>query len=373
MSNSFLFSRRTFLKQGSLAVGLPAVALAAESTTATPILNQQEGMAYRKVPRTDISVSVLSLGGLVMGEGVRRYAIDKGVNFFHVANNYLNGESIKELGKVMKDHRDKVYLAVKDTFDYGDGKDDIGSILKLLNTDHIDFIMFNRHDPEDVLDDRIQTYFEKWKKEGKVRWAGLTIHNKIKETTAAGIKTQFYNLVMPVLDQPNLEAMAEELREAEKLEVGFMAMKTMKGMKDREMEVAFLKKVLANPAVTTVNKGIGSYDMFDTYAEACKTLLSQVEDKQLYRYAQANRANNCMMCAECTQVCPNGIDIPTMLRCADYYYDQCGWTEHAKVSYAEVPAGCRADSCEECGTCETVCPNGLAIRSHLARAREIFC
>lgn len=366
------FTRRSFLATGAAMAG--AAAIAPSVATAQPkILNQQEGMTYRPVPGTDVLLSSISLGGLVMGEAVRRYAIDKGVNFFHISNTYLNGESIKELGKVMKDHRDKVYIAAKDTFRYGNGQDDIGSILSQLNTDHIDFIMFNRHDPSEVMDDTIQEYFEKWKKEGKVRWAGLTIHKKVKETTEAGIQTKFYRLVMPTLNQSSLDSMQEEMRLAEENGVGIMAMKTMGGLKGIEQETAYIKKLLAIPAVSTINKGIGSFDMFDAYAEAAQKTLTSSESKMLYRYAQANRSSNCMMCSECEGACPNGIEISTLLRCSDYYVGQYGWTEHAQMTYAEVPAEKRAAMCQDCGACEEVCPNRIPIREHLKACREIFC
>ena len=107
--------------------------------------------------------------------------------------------------------------------------------------------------------------------------------------------------------KPNLEAMTEELRLAQQWGVGVMAMKTMKGLKGLDSEVAYLKKLLSNPAVTTVTKGIGSFDMFDAYLAALKEPLTAAEDRALYRYAQANRSNNCMLCDECKQACPLGV------------------------------------------------------------------
>jgi predicted aldo/keto reductase-like oxidoreductase len=223
------------------------------------------------------------------------------------------------------------------------------------------------------MDDRIREYFEKWKKQGKVRWAGITIHKQVKETTEAAIKTKFYRLVMPTLNQSSYESMQEEMRLAEQMDVGIMAMKTLRGLKGREKEQAFIKKLLSNPAVSTVNKGIDSFDKFDAYVDAAKKQLTSMEDKMLYRYAQATRSDVCMMCSECEGVCPQGIEISTMLRCSDYYTGQYNWKEHARMTMNEVPVHKRAHMCQDCGTCEEVCPNGLAIREHLKTCAQKFC
>ena len=368
---------RSFLKQGSIAVSAAALTSGCVCTGETKkvskskILNQKESMAYRKVPGTTAYVSVLSLGGSVKGEEIRRYAFDKGVNLFHVSENYFGGESNRELGKILRDKRDQMYIALNDP-------KDIDLNLKQLNTDYVDFIMFPRHDPASATNPKIIEKFEKWKKEGKVRWAGLACHEKMKETTAAALKTKIYSLIMPALDQSTLEIMAEELREAPKFGAGIMPMKSFKGIKhadpkeELKLQVAYMKKLLANPAIVTINKGVESVEKFDAYMEAVKGVLTSSEDKELYRYAQANRQENCMMCGECTGVCPNGIAIPTLIRCADYYHDQCGWTAYAEQTYAEISPECRADQCQSCGKCEEICPNRLAVREHLSRCREIF-
>jgi hypothetical protein len=233
--------------------------------------------------------------------------------------------------------------------------------------------MFNRHWAFSATDARIAETFEKLKNQGKVRYAGLTTHGMVKSTTAAGLRTGFYNVVMPVLNQPNLEAMDEELRLARQRGVGVMAMKTMKGLRGLDAEVAYLKKLLSNPAVTTVTKGIGSFDMFDAYLAALKEPLTSTEDRALYRYAQLNRASNCMLCDACKQACPLGVEISTILRCKDYYYEQMRDVETALRTYRDIPLEkVGNEACRLCKKCESACPNGIAIVERLLAARELF-
>ena len=382
--NTQNLNRRTFLQSGAataaVAMGVNASQASEKKPDTKKILNYQSGMKYRRFGETDIYLSVITMGGLVMNENSEshHYAIDQGVNHVHISTSYIGGTSIVKLGEVMKTKRDKVYISLKDNFfsssDYEKGDySKIDSVLKTLNTDYVDFFMFNRHDIKSASNPKIIEYFEKLKAMGKVRFAGLTSHGDVKGSMAAGIESGMYHMVNPVLNQPNLEAMDEELKAAYNKKIAVMAMKTMKGQKSREQEVAYLKKVLSNPAVTTVVKGIGSMDMFDAYLKGVNETLTSMEDRQLYRYAQANRSENCMMCDECKGACPESIEISTVLRCKDYYYEQQGDRPLAIETYHELPVNKRWSSqCGDCRICEETCPNGIKIIDRLKAAQQMF-
>lgn len=364
----------------AVTMGVKSSSAAEQKVDPKKILNYQTGMKYRQFGDTDIYLSVIAMGGLVMNENgeSHRYAIDQGVNLVHISTSYIGGKSIVTLGEVMKTMRDKVYIALKDNFfsdsDYESGDySKIDGVLKTLNTGYVDFFMFNRHEADSAKNPKIKDYFEKLKAMGKVRFAGLTVHGDVKGAIGAGIESGMYQLLNPVLNQPNLEAIDEELKTALNKKISVMAMKTMKGLKSREQELAYLKKVLSNPAVTTVVKGIGSTDMFDEYLKAVNQTLTSMEDRRLYRYAQANRSENCMLCDECKGVCPDRIEISTVLRCKDYYYEEQGDRQLALDTYHELPADKRWSSrCEDCRICEETCPNGIKIVKRLDAARQLF-
>ncbi|HOL93218.1 MAG TPA: aldo/keto reductase [bacterium] len=379
------FSRRTFLRTGvtasvAMGMGVQAYAEAApsEKVDTKKILNYQPDMRYRRLGNTDIYLSVISLGGLVNEPGVHAYGIDRGVNLVHISDSYLGGRSIRDLGEVMKSKRDKVYIALKDNFfsreDYRkENFKKIDDILKLLNTDYVDFFMFNRHDAESAKDPLIGESFEKLKQLGKVRFAGFTNHGDIKGGTAAAVESGMYHLLNPVLSQDNLTLLDAELRAAREKGMGVMGMKTMKGLRGRDQELAYLKKLLSNPAVTTVVKGIGSVEMFDAYLKAAGETLTSQEDKALYHYAQANRSNNCLMCDECKRNCPECIEISTVIRCKDYYFEQLGDRYTAFTTYQELPEQKRFNSrCGSCRKCEQVCPHGIQIVNRLEAAKQLF-
>jgi uncharacterized protein len=358
-------NRRLFVAGGFAGAVASALPQASGPATRAAVLNQQPGMKYRPLGNAGISLSVISNGGLVAVESVIAYAIDKGVNLVHVAEPYVNGRSIVTVGNVLKTKRDKVYIAIKDDFR------DLDVCLKALNTDHVDFIMFNRHTPGEVNDQRMREAFEKYKAAGKVRWAGLTCHGAVKETTAAAIQAGWFSLVQPSLNQPALESMQEELRLAQQKGIGIMPMKTMRGINGLDMQAVFLKKVLAVPSVVSVVKGLESFEMFDAFLKASNEPLTAWEDKSLYRYAQVNRARNCMACGDCQSACPDGVETPAILRAKDYYHAQCGDFQLASETYNSLRATGSA-RCADCSACEQACPNGINIREHLAEAQRLF-
>ncbi len=368
-------TRRTFLQTGVLAtVGAGVASVRAEqqpAKAATPdskkILNYQPGMIYRQLGSTDIYLSVLSLGGLVMVESVDEYAIDKGVNLIHAGEEYLGGRSIVSYGNILKKRRDKVYVALKDDFR------NLDNALKTLNTDYVDFLMLNRHSASDAGDRKNLDLFEAYKKQGKARYLGLTSHSGVKEATAAGIESGMYSIVMPALNQPAFESMTEELRAAQARKVGVMAMKTMRGVRGLPLQTAFVKKLMSNPAVTTIVKGMDSFEMFDAYVRALQEPLASSEDRELYRHAQANRTSNCMMCDDCRRACPRDVEVATILRCSDYYHSQLGDTGTALATYSGIPEARRdTRDCRLCARCERVCPNGIPIVERLDAARRLF-
>jgi len=368
-------SRREFLKNGAFAAAavgmLPALQkdIKKEEPKVDPskILNYHPDMRYRRLGNTDIYLSVISLGGIGIDKSVLLYGIDKGVNCVHTSDRYNGGNSIKMLGEVMKTKRDKVYIALKDTFE------NIDDNLKILNTNHVDIVMFNRHSESGVLDPQVFEDFAKYKKEGKAMYAGLTSHDNVKACVAAGIQCGKYALIQPTLNQNAFDSMQTELQQAAEKGVGIMGMKTGQGIRDLNMEIANLKKLLGNPGIVTVSRVLKSFEHLDAYIKAAKETLSASEDMSLYRYARLNRSNTCMMCGTCEAACPENVRISSVLRSKDYYADQLGEQEMAAETYREAMAGRgMPDSCADCGKCESACPNGIAIVDRLNRASRFF-
>ena len=159
-------------------------------------------MEYRVFGRSGMKVSVLGFGcGAVGGFMVRgdhaeqertvARAIDAGVNYFDTAVQYGDGESEKNLGRVLKNLKPaKVFVGTKVRLPPAD----IGRIadavrvslegsLKRLGLDHVD--IFHLHNSitatgggpalsvRQVLDDVVPA-FERLRQEGRIRFLGMT-------------------------------------------------------------------------------------------------------------------------------------------------------------------------------------------------------
>jgi len=234
-----MLKRREFLK-GGIMVSLAAVTPLIGSKTKhdkedkPEILNYNPEMRYRRLGNTDIYLSAISLGGIGLHTNITHYVVDRGVNLIHMSHSYKGGDSIKQLARFLKTRRDSVYIALKANFG------DIDKVLNELGTDHVDFLMFPRHDVDDINDPDDLEQFEQYRAQGKVKYLGLTTHDDVKTCVREAIDGGKYQLIMPSMNQPGFEAMQEELRLAQQKGIGIMAMKTMVGLEFQQRFMMFL-------------------------------------------------------------------------------------------------------------------------------------
>jgi L-galactose dehydrogenase len=153
-------------------------------------------MRYRKLGKTGLDVSILSYGASSLGsvfkeinekEGIKSVhaAVDQGINLIDVSPYYGFTKAETVLGKALKNlPRDKYLLSTKvgrygeNEFDFSQNRitESLEESLQRLGTDYVDFLLL--HDIEfgsyiQVLEEGIPA-LEKLKKEGKIRFYGVT-------------------------------------------------------------------------------------------------------------------------------------------------------------------------------------------------------
>ncbi len=79
----------------------------------------------------------------------------------------------------------------------------------------------------------------------------------------------------------------------------------------------------------------------------------------------------CTDCRYCMKGCPEGVHINTIMQSLNIY-DQMGDAYRAQENYNWNAGAGKASACIQCGACESVCPQHIAIVSELERAAGLF-
>jgi voltage-dependent potassium channel beta subunit len=151
-------------------------------------------MKYRKLGRTGLNVSEISLGSwLTYGGYVEKEkavnsihkAYELGINFFDTANVYERGEAEIVVGETLRNYsRESYVLATKVYGDMGDGPNDRGlsrkhiieqcnASLKRLGHDYIDLYYCHRFDKETPLEETLRA-LDDLVTQGKVLYVGVS-------------------------------------------------------------------------------------------------------------------------------------------------------------------------------------------------------
>lgn len=212
-------------------------------------------MKYRKLGRTGLEVSEISLGTWAFGNNVYggvdekdginaiHEGIDLGINLFDTAPQYGTAEQdgVAEivLGKALKGIRDKVHISTKfgrnPTIKEGASQfyksrviNSVEESLKRLQTDHIDVLFFHSPFGPDEIQDDVWEGLEQVKKEGKVGFVGHSISMFLQTENMARewAKENKIDVIQVVLSLMNRESQ-ELVEELQKYPIGVVARECM--------------------------------------------------------------------------------------------------------------------------------------------------
>jgi predicted aldo/keto reductase-like oxidoreductase len=391
--------RRDFLKASAIATaavaGTPLTTAFTETKNSSPKIKK-----YNKLGNTGLMISDISFGtgGLPSASMILR-AVDKGINYFDTAPDY--GPSEKYIGMALKKiQRDKIIIASKFCTPYSypshlplgsSTKDYIKAVEKSLsrmNTDYLDICFVHaigeqsaskEKEMKRLLDENMLSAYADLKKTGKVRFLAVSSHgpNHMEELLMNAVKSGHFDMIMPSFNFMKFQGLTDVLSEANKRNVGVVAMKTLAGAKDSSFESkgapfapAAFKWVLKHPGVNGLVITIKTVSDLNLYLTASGEKFTASDKKTLGRYASRFGTEYCRTgCSECEAACPEGVAIATTLRYRMYFKDY-SMEKSAMKSYAGLKA--KAENCSSCKTrnCDASCPYGLSVSASLSDAHE---
>jgi len=234
-------TRRRFLR--GVAVGASAAVLL--PSLASEFKDATGALPTRVLGRTNQKVTILGLGTAPVGEGpvsiedgvkIFGEVIDRGVNYIDTARIY--GEAEEMLGHLIPKRRDKLFVVTKVSTDNAKAAEQsLNTSLTTLKTDHIDLVHIHSIGGKNLdrvlAKDGVLEYLLKQKESGKIRFVGISGHNRPANFVRM-IQTDQIDVLMCVMnyaDRNIYDFESKVLPEAIKRNVGCIAMKVYVGIK----------------------------------------------------------------------------------------------------------------------------------------------
>jgi len=342
-------------------------------------------------------------------ERIIRYGIDHGINYIDTAKIYHGGQCEAILGCILQGgYREKVLIATKlPTWEIGSVKDAdriFDEQRRDLKTDNIDVYLIHniqRTFRDIYLNNRLADWAWEKKEKGEVDYVGFSLHDDFtffKEVVESSDRWEFCQLQYNYVGEKAQAGTAGVEYAAQKglsmvimepLLGGILAKPAGKmgqlfekaGKQFNPVDLA-LRWLWNRTDIAVVLSGMSSFEQVKQNIEIAEkgvvgnlTVEESAFIEKLQKAYDESQPVKCTKCAYCVKECPAGVDIPYNL---EFYNSFMGATVLGgdqstslfKILYGDMKQEARADSCTNCGNCESVCPQKLPIRELLAQTHK---
>ncbi len=359
-------NRRNFLKLSATAGAVLALS-PISSVQAQSSGKQNNQMPERVLGKTGMKVPILSMGVMrADNQSIVRAAYNSGVIFFDTANGYQNGRNEEMLGEFFADKpRNSFYIATKAKMDMGDKAaesflDKFNTSMKRLKMEYVDILYIHAlSNAEEVNYKPIVDVLVQLKKEGRVKFVGISTHSNEPQVIDAMIANGNYDVVLTSYNfsQKHLDALNPALERAVKAGLGVVAMKTMAGAKGVDAKAA-LKWALQNPNIHTAIPGYVSFDQLEDCLDAVAHLELNDEEKKFLSTIAYNSLLYCQGCQSCVGQCPERLPIPDLMRAYMYNY---GYKNPSLAKETMMELALSENPCGKCSECKVSCISGFRV------------
>ena len=371
-------------------------------------------MQYTKLGNTDYNVSRLGFGCMRLpltekggkrvvdeeaAEKMLRKGYELGINYFDTAYFYHDQLSETILGRAMKGIRDKCVIVTKSPGGFckepGDYRRILEGQLERLQMSYVDFYHFHGINPTAFQEtDEKGKWLEgaqKAKEDGLIKHISFSFHGPPEGLPKLVDMGHFESVLCQynVLDRSNEEGIAY----AKSKGLSVIAMGPLGGGRLSGLPKATAEKlgidvksspelglrfVASNPNIDVICSGMSSeaqlmenFEIVSRIEPLTKEELAGIENmvKENKRIAELY----CTGCNYCMP-CPQEVNIPYIFDMSNYNR-LYGIFDYAKANYASIGTnpwvkGKRADACNDCGECETKCPQKIKIRDQLKETHK---
>jgi predicted aldo/keto reductase-like oxidoreductase len=382
-------NRRDFLKKGIS--GAAAIALftgcdpAAEKKDVTKNGHKKK-IIYRTLGRTGIKIPIISYGcGNTQNGSLVRMALDMGIRHLDTAGVYRGGANQIMVGEILKGRprqsfviatkigplRDNRRGLISELIDQGisperlkkDCQRRMDNSLKRLGLDYVDICYLYEIDrPDDVRYPLIKDVLLDLKKQGKVKFLGVSTHQNEPAVIRAAVEEKIYDVVLTAYNfrQPHWRDVKQAIAHAAQAGLGVVGMKLLGGVyydKERKLPVnakAAIKWVLQDENVHTIIPGITTFDQLETDMSIMEDLSFTPQEKADLQLGEKTGMTGlyCPQCGNCRSQCRYQLDIPTLMRCYMYAY---GYKSPAKAKMILQDKDLEMITCRQCSSCAVSC------------------
>jgi predicted aldo/keto reductase-like oxidoreductase len=397
--------RRDFISQAVSAFGLLHLPRLGKSSplpqgSVSRAAGEEKPLLTRTLGRTGIRLPIVSMG--VMNASVSDVLMDafqKGVRHFDTAWGYQDGYNERMVGNVIRklNARKETTLATKvlgpqQRMNLSEVETEERLLahahqsLERLQMEQVDILYIH-----DVSDENLVTQpgfirgMERLKKEGRIRYTGLSTHMRVEKVVRAATESGFWDVLLVAFNFAMHEdnGLKQALQEAHEKGLGLIAMKTQAGgswwrsgfqdspsFQGRLNQKAMLKWVLNHGFFTTAIPGFVNYNELEEDISVATDLnYTEEERKFLSDRDVLVSLGFCRQCGACIPGCPEHVEIPSLMRSAMYAFQYENRLQ-SRAALETIPAGKGLSRCRDCSFCRVRCPNGVRIGERIAALKS---
>jgi predicted aldo/keto reductase-like oxidoreductase len=321
-------------------------------------------------------------------------ALDAGLAYIHTSSEYASQNHERMLARVLRGRpRESFAIGSSPDLPYpfkgSRPSEDLGittdpgliapSIegnLERLGLAHLDiFYLASINEPATVRHEPYMKAFEALKRNGTIRFTGIATHRNEPAVIRAAVQSGFWDVVLTAYNfrQSHRGEVRAAIHEAADAGLGIIAMKTQAGVywdPTRLLKInmkAALRWVLQDENVHTTIPAFSNFDeLEEDLAVARDMTLSPAEERDLRLGEQAGLPGlYCQQCARCLPQCPEGVQVPTLMRsymyAVGYQRPQCARETLRDLARSDI-------ACTNCDRCRVQCALGFDVQ---ARAMEV--